>query len=56
MGTLGDCFDRYIVRIHEMTESCRILRQCFKQMPDGPVIAKVPRETTKTIEIAGAGR
>jgi NADH-quinone oxidoreductase subunit D len=44
MGTLGDCFDRYIVRIHEMTESCRILRQCFKQMPDGPVIAKVPRK------------
>jgi len=44
MGTLGDCFDRYIVRIHEMTESCRILRQCFKQIPDGPVIAKVPRK------------
>ena len=44
VGTLGDCFDRYIVRIHEMTESCRILRQCFKQMPDGPVIAKVPRK------------
>ncbi len=44
VGTLGDCFDRYIVRIHEMTESVRILRQCFKQMPDGPVIAKVPRK------------
>jgi NADH-quinone oxidoreductase subunit D len=44
VGTLGDCFDRYIVRIHEMTESCRILRQCFTQMPDGPVIAKVPRK------------
>jgi len=44
VGTLGDCFDRYIVRIHEMTESIRILRQCFKQMPDGPVIAKVPRK------------
>jgi NADH-quinone oxidoreductase subunit D len=44
MGTLGDSFDRYIVRIHEMTESCRILRQCFRQIPDGPVIAKVPRK------------
>jgi NADH-quinone oxidoreductase subunit D len=44
VGTVGDCFDRYIVRIHEMTESCRILRQCFKQMPAGPVLAKVPRK------------
>lgn len=44
MGTVGDCFDRYIVRIHEMEESIKILRQCFKQIPDGPVIAKVPRK------------
>jgi NADH-quinone oxidoreductase subunit D len=43
-GTVGDCFDRYIVRIREMQESCKILRQCFKQLPDGPVIAKVPRK------------
>jgi len=43
-GTVGDCFDRYIVRMREMRESCRILRQCFKQMPGGPVIAKVPRK------------
>ena len=43
-GTVGDCFDRYIVRMHEMKESCKILRQCFKQIPDGPVIAKVPRK------------
>ena len=44
MGALGDCFDRYIVRIKEMKESCKILRQCFRQIPDGPVIAKVPRK------------
>ena len=43
-GTVGDCFDRYIVRIREIRESIRILRQCFKQIPDGPVIAKVPRK------------
>ena len=30
--------------MREMTESCQILRQCFKQIPDGPVIAKVPRK------------
>ena len=27
-----------------MKESCQILRQCFEQIPDGPVIAKVPRK------------
>jgi NADH-quinone oxidoreductase subunit D len=43
-GTLGDCFDRYIVRIREMKESCKILKQCLTQIPDGPVIAKVPRK------------
>jgi len=43
LGVLGDCFDRYIVRVREMRESCRILRQCLRQIPDGPVIAKVPR-------------
>jgi NADH-quinone oxidoreductase subunit D len=43
MGSLGDSFDRYIVRMNEMKESCKIIRQCLRQMPDGPVIAKVPR-------------
>ena len=44
VGSVGDCFDRYMVRMKEMLESVRILRQCFKQMPDGPVIAEVPRK------------
>jgi NADH-quinone oxidoreductase subunit D len=43
VGTVGDCFDRYIVRIEELKQSCRLIRQCLKQIPDGPVIAKVPR-------------
>jgi NADH-quinone oxidoreductase subunit D len=44
IGVLGDCFERYMVRMKEMKESCRILRQCFEKIPDGPVIAKVPRK------------
>jgi NADH-quinone oxidoreductase subunit D len=43
MGALGDCFDRYIVRMREMKESCKIIRQCLEQAPRGPVIAKVAR-------------
>lgn len=42
-GTLGDAFDRYMVRIREMRESVKILRQAVAQLPDGPVQAKVPR-------------
>jgi NADH-quinone oxidoreductase subunit D len=42
-GTVGDSFDRYMVRMREMKESCRIIRQCFAKMEPGPVIAKVPR-------------
>jgi NADH-quinone oxidoreductase subunit D len=44
VGTVGDCFDRYMVRINEMKESCRILRQALAGVPEGSVLAKVPRK------------
>ncbi|MBU2648321.1 NADH-quinone oxidoreductase subunit D [bacterium] len=34
-GTLGDCYDRYMVRVEEIRESIKIIRQCLKQIPDG---------------------
>jgi NADH-quinone oxidoreductase subunit D len=42
-GTVGDSFDRYMVRMREMKECCKILRQCFEKMEPGPVVAKVAR-------------
>jgi NADH-quinone oxidoreductase subunit D len=42
-GQLGDAFDRYMVRINEMRECIKIVRQVVEMMPEGPVMAKVPR-------------
>jgi NADH-quinone oxidoreductase subunit D len=43
VGTLGDCWDRYWVKMAEMKECVRILRQCVAMLPDGPFRAKIPR-------------
>jgi NADH-quinone oxidoreductase subunit D len=44
-GTLGDCFDRYYVRVLEMAESSKIVRQALEKLPEGEVMApKVPRK------------
>jgi NADH-quinone oxidoreductase subunit D len=43
VGTTGDCYDRYLVRVEELKQSIRILRQCLKQIPDGPVMVDDPR-------------
>ena len=37
IGTKGDCYDRYAIRILEMRESVKILRQCMKDIPKGPI-------------------
>ena len=42
-GTLGDCWDRYWVKMLELRQCVRILRQCIARMPDGPFRAKLPR-------------
>jgi NADH-quinone oxidoreductase subunit D len=40
MGTLGDCWDRYMVRIREMTESVKIIRQALDALPPGEFCEK----------------
>ena len=42
-GKVGDCWDRYWVRMLEMKQSVRILRQCIQQLPSGSFRAKLPR-------------
>jgi NADH-quinone oxidoreductase subunit D len=37
VGTVGDCYDRYLIRMEEMRESIKILHQCLDQLPGGPV-------------------
>ncbi len=38
VGTRGDCYDRFMVRMIEMRQSLKIVRQCFDQLSPGPVV------------------
>lgn len=43
VGTTGDCHDRYLVRLAEMRQSLRIIEQALDMLPEGPIVAKVPK-------------
>lgn len=45
LGTTGDCYDRFLVRVEEIKQSIRILRQCLVQIPEGPTMVDDPRVT-----------
>ena len=44
-GKNGDVYDRYRVRMEEFLQSNSIIRQCIKQIPDGPIMADAPKFT-----------
>ena len=37
VGTRGDCYDRFMVRVEEVRQSARIMKQCLSEMPEGPI-------------------
>jgi NADH-quinone oxidoreductase subunit D len=53
MGTTGDAWDRYMVRIREMQQSARIVRQALDSLPSGDILGKVPKsiKTPKDTEL-----
>jgi len=42
-GQNGDTYDRYLVRMQEMRQSLRIISQAVERIPEGPIMAKVPK-------------
>jgi len=42
-GPVGSCWDRYMVRIREVKESCKIIRQAIAKLPPGDVHASIPK-------------
>ena len=45
VGTYGDNFDRYAIRLNEIRESLRIIRQCVEKMPPGDYRSQDPKVT-----------
>ncbi len=43
IGKEGDVYDRYLVRIEEMRQSCRIIKQALDKLPKGPIMAEEPK-------------
>jgi NADH-quinone oxidoreductase subunit D len=45
IGKNGDCYDRYMVRMEEMRQSLKLIKQCIEKMPEGEVVTGDPKIT-----------
>jgi NADH-quinone oxidoreductase subunit D len=43
VGKNGDTYDRYLVRMEEMRQANRIIRQCIEKLPEGDIRVKIPK-------------
>jgi NADH-quinone oxidoreductase subunit D len=53
-GTVGDCWDRYFVRVLELEQSIRIIEQAIDQIPDGDVQSAIPKRVKPAVGTAYA--
>lgn len=51
IGKNGDCWDRYLVRMEEMRQSLKIIKQCIEKMPKGPVLTADPKVAPPNREV-----
>ena len=42
-GTVGDCWDRHMVRVWEMEQSCNIIEQALERFPEGDITEAIPK-------------
>jgi len=40
VGTNSDCYDRFMVRVEEVHQSAKIMKQCLREMPEGPIMTE----------------